>query len=63
MNLIPIKEAATRNGLSRQRVHQLVQAGQVVGAVRIGSYWAIPDTWTYKKIGYPRARKPAGDRR
>ena len=54
MNLIPIREAARRNGLSRQRVHQLVQDGKVSGAVRIGTYWAVPDGWVYEK---QRARK------
>ena len=56
MKLIPISEAARRNGISRQRVSQLVTAGKVTGAVRIGTYWAVPDTWSYEKYGYQRNR-------
>jgi len=33
-----------------------VTAGRVSGAVRIGTYWAVPDTWSYEKYGYQRNR-------
>ncbi len=56
MNLIPISEAARRNGISRQRVSQLVAAGKIHGAVRIGTYWAVPGDWVYEKYGYQRNR-------
>lgn len=54
MALIPISEAARRNDITRQRASQLVRAGKIDGAVRIGTYWAVPDCWVYEK---QRARK------
>ena len=55
MKLIPIKEAAKRNNLSRQRVSQLIAAGRVPGAMLIGTYWAIPENWKH----IPTKRKPS----
>ena len=40
-----LKEAASRLGLSRQRLQQLAKSGKIPGAIRIGHYWAIPATW------------------
>ncbi|MEB3181377.1 MAG: helix-turn-helix domain-containing protein [Nostocaceae cyanobacterium] len=35
-------EAATRLGICAQRVRQLLQAGRIVGAVKVGRFWQIP---------------------
>ena len=43
---ISLKQAAERLGFSRQRVHQLAQAGRIPGAVQVGKgerrYWIVP---------------------
>jgi predicted nucleotidyltransferase len=40
--LLSSTEFARARGLSEQRVRQLLAAGKVAGAVRVGARWAIP---------------------
>lgn len=40
--LAPLSELARQLGVSRQRVHQLLQEGRVPGARRKGSRWKVP---------------------
>ncbi len=53
MKLITIKEAAKRNGVTRQWLSHLVRQGRVEGAIQIGTYWAVPDNWKHE----PQRRK------
>ena len=39
-------EAAARRGCSRQYILQLIHAGRVKGAFRVGKHWAIPQPVT-----------------
>ena len=37
-----IKEAAEKWGLSGRRIQTLCAQGRIEGAIKIGSYWAVP---------------------
>lgn len=48
-NLISVTEFARRVGLSRTRIHQLINMGRIPGASFVGDYrirgmWVIPTT-------------------
>jgi predicted nucleotidyltransferase len=47
--LLSSAEFARARGLSEQRVRQLLAAGRVPGAVRIGARWAIPADATIRR--------------
>ena len=51
-----IQEAASRLGISEQRVRKLAAQGRILGAVRHGKSWAIPDPIELK----PGRRGPDG---
>lgn len=40
--LVSVPEAAKALGVSPQRIHELLRAGRIVGAQRVGRYWVIP---------------------
>lgn len=42
MTYLSLTETARALGLSRTRVHQLIRAGRIQGAVLIGRAWAVP---------------------
>lgn len=58
-DLLTVAEAAARLGLSRQRVHALIQAGRLP-ARRFGHAWAIAEAdlalVTRRPTGYPKGR-------
>jgi len=51
--LLSSAEFARARGLSEQRIRQLLAAGKVAGALRVGARWAIPADATIR-------REPAG---
>ena len=57
--LITVREAARRNGITRQRVTQLIAAGRIPEAIRVGPYWALPGDWRHapRPVGYHRKAK------
>lgn len=54
--LVSSAQFARSHGLSDQRVRQLLAAGKVAGAVRIGARWAIPAGATIHRA--PAGRPP-----
>ena len=64
MELISIKEAAGKLGLSVRRVHQLIAAGRLP-AQKVGSYYVIRPGDLAKldnrKVGRPSLRAAADD--
>ena len=42
MNLIPLTQWATAQGIHRSRAHVLVNQGRIAGAVRLGDRWFVP---------------------
>ena len=42
MEYLSIKQTSLKWGLSTRRVNVLCTEGRIPGAVRIGSFWAIP---------------------
>lgn len=57
--LLSLLEAASRTGVTRQRLQQLCAQGRIAGACKIGHQWAIPVGAAIKpvKMGRPRTRK------
>ena len=39
---VTAQQAATEHGVSRRRMHQLLQQGRVQGAVKFGRQWCVP---------------------
>jgi len=60
--LLSLAQAASRLGISRQRLHSLIQAGRIP-AIRIGNGWFIEtdtlDNWKPAPNGRPRKAPPA----
>lgn len=50
MNLISLSQWAIDNRMSRQRAYVLAQQGRIIGAIQIGTYWAVPKNAS-RKIG------------
>ena len=42
MEYLSLRQTAEKWGLSIRRVHTLCSTNRIPGAVKIGSYWAIP---------------------
>lgn len=42
MNYLSIKETAEKWGITKRRIQVLCAEKRIPGAVKIGSYWAIP---------------------
>lgn len=42
MNYLSIKQTSEKWGISVRRINELCVTGRIEGAVKIGSYWAIP---------------------
>jgi DNA-binding transcriptional regulator LsrR (DeoR family) len=43
MKYLSVSQTAGRWGITRRRIQRLCNEGRVEGAVKIGSYWAIPE--------------------
>ena len=43
MKYLSVSQTAERWGITRRRIQRLCNEGRVEGAVKIGSYWAIPE--------------------
>jgi hypothetical protein len=49
-NYLIAKDAAAANAISARRLRQLIQDGQVPGAVQAGArVWLVPADWRYSK--------------
>jgi hypothetical protein len=46
---ISVKEACEQLGFSTQRMHYLLKAGRVIGAVKFASVWMVPRKLVIKK--------------
>ena len=42
MEYLPVRQIAEKWEISRRRVQTLCTEGRIPGAMRVGSYWAIP---------------------
>ena len=42
MEYLSIKEVSEKWGISKRRIQTLCNQNRVVGAMRVGNYWAIP---------------------
>ena len=42
MDYLSLRQSAEKWGISIRRVQTLCMSGRITGAVKIGSYWAIP---------------------
>ena len=42
MEYLSVRQIAEKWGISRRRVQTLCTEGRIPGAMRVGSYWAIP---------------------
>jgi excisionase family DNA binding protein len=49
LNYISVQEAAAKLNVSRQHVHQLIQAGRI-DAERLGSRYLIPANFTIRPL-------------
>lgn len=43
MNYLSIKQTSEKWGISPRWISDLCAGGRIPGAIKIGSYWAIPD--------------------
>ena len=43
MKYLSVSQTAERWGITRRRIQRLCNEGRVEGAMKIGSYWAIPE--------------------
>lgn len=43
MNYLSIKQTSEKWGISPRWISDLGASGRIPGAIKIGSYWAIPD--------------------
>ena len=43
MNYLSIKQTSEKWGISPRWISDLCASGRIPGAIKIGSYWAIPD--------------------
>ena len=43
MEYLSISQTAEKWGISKRRIQVLCSQGRIPGAMKIGSYWAIPD--------------------
>ena len=43
MNYLSIKQTSEKWGISPRWICDLCASGRIPGAIKIGSYWAIPD--------------------
>lgn len=43
MNYLSIKQTSEKWGISPRWISDLCASGSIPGAIKIGSYWAIPD--------------------
>jgi len=57
-DLLSLAQAATRLGISRQRLHLLIQQGRVP-ALRVGAAWVLRAA----DLTLPEARKPGRPRK
>lgn len=57
---LSVSQFASREGVTRARVLQLLAAGRLAGARRIGHHWAVPAPATIERRapGRPRGRRP-----
>ena len=44
MEYLSVKQTAEKWGISGRRIQRLCTEGRIPGAIKIGSYWAVPDT-------------------
>lgn len=42
MEYLSIKQTAEKWGISGRRIQRLCTEGRIPGAIKIGSYWAVP---------------------
>ena len=42
MDYLSIRQTAEKWGISGRRIQRLCSDGRILGAMKIGSYWAIP---------------------
>lgn len=42
MEYLSIKQTADKWGISGRRIQRLCTEGRISGAIKIGSYWAVP---------------------
>ena len=58
-SLIPAADLARRYGFSPRAIANRCAAGKIPGAVRIGRYWAVPDSTVISREsgGWPLGRK------
>lgn len=42
MEFLSIRQTAEKWGVSGRRIQRLCTEGRIIGAMKIGSYWAIP---------------------
>jgi len=63
--LLSVSQFAAREEVSRARVLQLLAAGRIAGAQRIGRHWAIEASARIERRapGRPRRRRPEPDER
>ena len=43
MNYLSIRQTSEKWGISARWISDLCKGGRIEGAIKIGSYWAIPD--------------------
>lgn len=57
MQYLSITQIAEKCGLPARRVNVLCSEGKIDGAIKIGSYWAVPVTVEKPKDGRIKSRK------
>jgi len=57
-SLIPAADIARRFGFSPRAIANRCAAGKIEGAVRIGRYWAVPDSTVISREsgGWPKGK-------
>ena len=43
MNIMTVKEAAEKWGLTTRRVTEIIRSGKISGVYKIGAAWVMPD--------------------
>lgn len=51
MNYLSIRQTSEKWGISSRWISDLCKAGRIKGAMKIGSYWAIPENAEKPKDG------------
>ena len=57
--MLSVPQTAARLGISRQRVHQLVQSGELT-ATQVGRAWVIDESEVQKRLDKKKGRPPGG---